>query len=112
MCFEVIRQVPMAWEPYLTLSQIYETSHPEKSMQYLTIAAHLQPSCVYNWIRLAEMNIDNNNFKQAVTCYTNAVAADSGNVELHAKRIELLERLGTHSYYFKLNLFIIKSLFN
>ncbi|KAJ8928795.1 hypothetical protein NQ314_018594 [Rhamnusium bicolor] len=30
MCFEVIRQVPDAYEPYLTLSQMYETTNLKK----------------------------------------------------------------------------------
>lgn len=94
MCFEIIRQVPLAWEPYETLAQLYEPKHAAKSMQYLTIAAHLQSRNPYSWMRLAEMHTENNNLKMAVTCCTNAIAADPLNVELQYKRINLLERLG------------------
>lgn len=98
MCYEIIRQAPSASEPYLTLAQLYETTHAAKSMQYLTIAAHLQPSNSFQWTRLADMHIESDNLKQAVTCYTNAIAAEPANVELHFKRIELLERLNDTRY--------------
>lgn len=93
MCYEVIRQAPLAFEPYLTLSHIYENTHPEKCLQYLTIAAHLKPKEMYNWCRLAEMHLAKKNHKQAITCYTNAIAAEPGNIDIHQKRIQLLEAI-------------------
>lgn len=93
MCFELIRQVPLAYEPYWTLSQLYE-NEPIKSAQYLTIVAHLNPADVTNWTRLAQIHTDANNLRKAVTCFTRAINADPSCREYHFKRIELLEKLG------------------
>lgn len=93
MCYEVIRQVPFAHEPYLTLSHIYEGKQPEKSLQYLTIAAHLKPRESCYWCELAQMHIDRGNYKQAITCYTKAIAAEPTNISLQQKRIQLLEMI-------------------
>lgn len=97
MCLELIRQAVYAHEPYVTLSQIYENSHPEKSLQYATMAAHLNPSNSEHWIRLYNMHMETNSIKQAVTCLTKALSSDSRNIKLHLKRIKLLESLEDYS---------------
>ena len=93
MCFEIIRQVPMAHEPYMTLWQIHENS-PQKSIQYLTMAAHLRSQEDDLWNKLGQLYIDSGNLKQAVSCYNKAIQANSDNMEYHLKRIQLLQQLG------------------
>lgn len=66
LCFEIIRQMPLAAEPYLTLSQIYETTDAEKHMQFLVISAHLNPS-EDQWVRIAEMSLERGDKKQVNT---------------------------------------------
>lgn len=95
MCFEIIRQAPFVFEPYVTLSQIYEGEHVEKCLQYLTIAAHLKPYDVDQWCRLAQMHSDGNNMRKAITCYTKALQYEPNNYTIQKKRIEILEALGS-----------------
>lgn len=106
MCFEIVRQAPLSFEPYLTLSQIYENQHLEKSMQYLTIASHLKPYDIEQWCRLAQLNIDCSNKQQAITCYTRALRVQPNNYEIQLKRIKLLEDIS--KYYFDLKILIEK----
>lgn len=42
----------------------------EKSLQFELIAAHLNPSDTEEWVRLAEMSLEQDNIKQAIFCYT------------------------------------------
>lgn len=42
----------------------------EKSLQFELIAAHLNPSNTEEWVRLAEMSLEQDNIKQAIFCYT------------------------------------------
>lgn len=93
MCFEVIRQCPHASEAYLTLAQLYETVDPEKSFQYNMIVAHLRPRDVDQWLKIAQFYIDMANLRQAAIYYSKAISANPNNVELHRKRIEVLEVL-------------------
>ena len=94
MCFEVMRQVPDAYEPYMTLAQIFENSDPTKYEGYLAIACCLYPHNSSMWCRLAELNIQNGKYKEAVSFYTKAIKANSRNVSLHVKRLELVEQIG------------------
>lgn len=57
LCFEIIRQVPLNHEPFLTLAQIHE-NNSEKYMQFSLIAAHLNPSDMDQWIRIAQLAIE------------------------------------------------------
>lgn len=41
----------------------------EKSLQFELIAAHLNPSDTEEWVRLAEMSLEQDNIKQAIFCY-------------------------------------------
>lgn len=48
----------------------------EKSLQFGLIAAHLNPSNTEEWVRLAEMSLEQDNIKQAVFCYTKGSVAN------------------------------------
>lgn len=62
---------PLAYEPFSTLAMIYEDDEDvEKALQFGLIAAHLNPSDSEEWIRLAEMSLEQDNIRQAVVCYT------------------------------------------
>lgn len=50
---------------------IYEDNEDvEKALQFGLIAAHLNPSDSDEWVRLAEMSLEQDNIRQAVVCYT------------------------------------------
>lgn len=50
---------------------IYEDDEDvEKALQFGLIAAHLNPSDSEEWIRLAEMSLEQDNIRQAIVCYT------------------------------------------
>lgn len=67
---------PLAHEPFSTLAMIYEDQGDmEKSLQFELIAAHLNPSDTEEWVRLAEMSLEQDNIKQAVFCYTKGSVA-------------------------------------
>ena len=71
MCMQIIKQAPLASEPFSTLAMIYEDQGDmEKSLQFELIAAHLNPSDTEEWVRLAEMSLEQDNIKQAIFCYT------------------------------------------
>ncbi|KAM6332602.1 general transcription factor 3C polypeptide 3 isoform 3-T3 [Podargus strigoides] len=97
MCMEIIRQAPLAHEPFSTLAMIYEDQGDmEKSLQFELIAAHLNPSDTEEWVRLAEMSLEQDNIKQAVFCYTKALKYDPTNVRYLWERSSLYEQLGEH----------------
>lgn len=93
LCLEIIRQEPAAAEPYLTLSQIYESTDPQKYVELLLIAAHIN-STPHHWIHLAELMVEKDNLKQASYCYGMATRIDPTNMEIRLKRIEILKELG------------------
>ncbi|KAK9498757.1 hypothetical protein O3M35_003321 [Rhynocoris fuscipes] len=95
ICLEIIRQIPTAPEPFLTLAGIYdEMGDQDKCLQMSLVAAHLSSTDADQWIHLAEMSEKQGNTRQAVTCYTKAINLDLTNMELHDKRAALLELLG------------------
>ncbi|KAJ8922929.1 hypothetical protein NQ315_001473 [Exocentrus adspersus] len=94
MCFEVIRQAPDAYEPYLTLSQMYETTNLKKCKGYLMLACHLASTNISIWCRLAEVHQQEGSIMEAVRCYSKAIKYEPKNIWLHKKRIELLEQEG------------------
>lgn len=50
---------------------IYEDDEDmDKALQFGLIAAHLNPSDCEEWIRLAEMSLEQDNIRQAIVCYT------------------------------------------
>ncbi|XP_066140376.1 general transcription factor 3C polypeptide 3 [Euwallacea fornicatus] len=91
MCFEVIRQAPEAYEPYLTLAQMYENHNVKKYKGFLMLAAYLHPSDSDIWSRLAEVEILDNQISAAVVCYSKAIRSNPHNIELHIKRINLIK---------------------
>ncbi|GAB0086446.1 general transcription factor 3C polypeptide 3 [Sergentomyia squamirostris] len=98
VCLEIIRQVPLAAEPFHTLAQIYENTDPEKCMQFMLIAAYLDPSDVQHWMRLSELSVEMGDMRQAANCLTRAIKHDPRNLELRIKRIELLEKMGEEKF--------------
>lgn len=107
VCLEIVRQHPLAVEPFHTLAQIYEGKDQEKFMQFMLIAGHLNPSDVDHWIRLAEMYHEAGNLKQAAACYSKAVTAAPHDLELRLRRIELIRQMGDEKYALKLQLYMI-----
>lgn len=101
MCMEIIRQVPCAPEPFQTLTMIYENDQPEKSLQFALIAAHLSPKDADQWIRLANLSIETNNMKQAITCYSKAIQASPRDVSLYESRAKLQEQQGDKRAFLK-----------
>ncbi|XP_028281752.1 general transcription factor 3C polypeptide 3 [Parambassis ranga] len=97
MCMEIIRQAPLAYEPFSTLAMIYEDNEDmDKALQFGLIAAHLNPSDCEEWIRLAEMSLEQDNIRQAIICYSKAIKYDSTNVRYLWERSSLHMRLGEH----------------
>ncbi|KAF6212152.1 hypothetical protein GE061_012673 [Apolygus lucorum] len=95
ICLEIIRQVPTAPEPFLTLTGIYEEmGEEEKSLQMALVAAHLTSTDVDQWIHLAETSERMGQVKQAITCYNKAINLDLQNLDIHRKRAVLLEATG------------------
>ncbi|XP_034030217.1 general transcription factor 3C polypeptide 3 isoform X2 [Thalassophryne amazonica] len=95
MCMEIIRQAPMAYEPFSTLAMIYEDNEDlNKALQFGLIAAHLNPSDSEEWIRMAEMSLEQNNVRQAIICYNKAIKNDPTNIHYLWERCNLQLRLG------------------
>lgn len=62
---------PLAYEPFSTLAMIYEDQGDmEKALQFGLIAAHLNPSDYEEWVKLADMSLEQDNIKQAIICYS------------------------------------------
>lgn len=97
LCLEIIRQEPMAAEPYLTMSQIYENSDEEKYNQLLLIAAHVN-STVFQWTQVAEVFLEKGNLKQASLCYAKATRCDPKDLSIRMKRLEILKELGDEKH--------------
>nr|XP_057908168.1 general transcription factor 3C polypeptide 3 [Doryrhamphus excisus] len=97
MCMEIIRQAPLAYDPFSTLAMIYEDQgDTEKALQFSLITAHLNPSDCEEWIRLAEVSLEQDNVQQALVCYNKAVKYAPTNVRYLWDRCSLLMRLGEH----------------
>uniref|UniRef100_A0AAY4BHT2 General transcription factor IIIC, polypeptide 3 n=1 Tax=Denticeps clupeoides TaxID=299321 RepID=A0AAY4BHT2_9TELE len=97
MCMEIIRQAPLAYEPFSTLAMIYEDQGDmEKSLQFGLIAAHLNPSDCEEWVKLADMSLEQDNIKQAIICYSKAIKYDPSNVRYLWERSSLYEQVGEH----------------
>lgn len=100
ICLEIIRQVPLAPEPFLTLAQIHD-SNPEKYLQFSLIAAHLNPADSDQWVRIAQFCIEQNDIKRAINCYTKAIKFNPKNIELRLKRIRLLDSIDDKKMAFR-----------
>ncbi|XP_055387637.1 general transcription factor 3C polypeptide 3 [Condylostylus longicornis] len=93
ICLEIIRQNPLAPEPFYTMAQIYETRDPEKFLNFSTIAAHLDPSNKDQWIRIAEINVENKNYNQARIHYSKAIKYHPKDYDIRLRKGKLLEML-------------------
>ncbi|EPY77260.1 hypothetical protein CB1_001282005 [Camelus ferus] len=92
-----VQEAPLAYEPFSTLAMIYEDQGDmEKSLQFELIAAHLNPSDTEEWVRLAEMSLEQDNIKQAIFCYTKALKYEPTNVRYLWERSSLYEQMGDH----------------
>lgn len=100
VCLEIIRQVPLAPEPFLTLAQIYE-GNADKYMQFSLIAAHLNPSDIDQWVRIAQMSLEQGNIKQAINCYMKASRYNPKDIDVRLQRIELLKSIGEEKLAFR-----------
>ncbi|XP_077409657.1 general transcription factor 3C polypeptide 3 isoform X1 [Vanacampus margaritifer] len=97
MCMEIIRQAPLAYDPFSTLAMIYEDEGDmDKALQFSLIAAHLNPGDCEEWIRLAEISLEQDNVREALVCYNKAVKYAPTNVRYLWDRCSLLMRLGEH----------------
>lgn len=101
LCLEIIRQEPLAPEPFISLAHIYEYTDQEKFLQFSLIAAYLSPGDVNQWVKLADMLIEQGNVKRAITCLTRAINADPSLLELRMRRIELLDMIGEEKTAFR-----------
>lgn len=65
-----------------------------KSLQFALIAAYLSPRDADQWVRLANLSLENNDIKQAVTCYSKAIRASPKDISLYDRRAQLQEENG------------------
>lgn len=93
ICLEIIRQNPLASEPFFTLADIYENKDDEKYLNFLTIAAHLDPTNRDNWIRIAEMQIQKKNFQKARVFYSKAIKYIPKDYDIRLRKGKLLEQM-------------------
>lgn len=63
---------------------------PNFFLGFLMLAAHLQPSNVDIWCRLADIEIQDNQIIAAISCYSRAIKAKPKETDLHLKRINLI----------------------
>ncbi|XP_023568098.1 general transcription factor 3C polypeptide 3 [Octodon degus] len=95
LCLDIIRQAPLAYEPFSTLAMIHEDQGDmEKSLRLAFTAAHLNPSDTEEWARLAEMSLEQDNIKQAIFCYTQALKYEPTNIHFLWERSSLCEQMG------------------
>jgi len=96
ICMELIRQVPKCSEPFQTLGMMYEEQgDQDKALQFFLIAAYLSKSGdVEEWLKLAMMSLEQNNFGQALTCYNQALKLDPANVNILLDRAALCYQMG------------------
>lgn len=110
ICLEIIRQNPLASEPFFTLADIYEYKDEEKYLNFLTIAAHLDPTNRDNWIRIAEMQIQKKNLQQARVFYSKCIKYIPKDYDIRLRKGKLLEQMNdivqAHMTYMKMIPFI------
>lgn len=62
---------------------IYEDDQDvDKALQFGLIAAHLNPSDCEEWIRLADMSLEQDNIRQAIFCYSKGECDAPGRAHL------------------------------
>ncbi|XP_037070809.1 general transcription factor 3C polypeptide 3-like [Pollicipes pollicipes] len=98
ICKEIIRQSPLAPEPFQTMAMMLEErGEHDRSLQYSLIAAHLAKPDLDEWLRLARISEQKKNHKQAITCYTQALKAAPTRLDLHLKRVDLMKSINRNS---------------
>lgn len=80
---------------------IYENDQPEKSLQCSLVAAHLSPKDADQWIRLANISLESNDIKQAITCFSKAIQASPKDISLYEIRAQLQEQNGDKKAYLR-----------
>ncbi|XP_030388324.1 general transcription factor 3C polypeptide 3 [Scaptodrosophila lebanonensis] len=94
ICMEIIRQNPLASEPFYTLAEIYENRDDVKFLQFSTIAAHLNPQDRDLWIRISDMLVQQGQLSRARIYYTKAIKVLHKDYLLRLRKAQLLERMG------------------
>ncbi|GFR28158.1 general transcription factor 3C polypeptide 3 [Trichonephila clavata] len=95
ICMQLIKSAPQAYEPFQTLGVIYdEMGESRKAFQWYLVAAFLNPSDTDEWIRLAELSIEQNEIHQAISCYSKAIRNEPTNVNFLWERCNLHEQVG------------------
>ncbi|KAJ4458522.1 putative transcription factor IIIC-gamma subunit [Paratrimastix pyriformis] len=94
---EVIKKAPSIVDPYHTLGLIYEElGESTKAIEFYLIAAHIAPSDVTQWERIAQMSLEQNNTHQAVYCYQKILKVKPNDRDAALAKARALERLGDH----------------
>ncbi|KAH8403823.1 hypothetical protein KR215_003747 [Drosophila sulfurigaster] len=94
ICMEIIRQNPLASEPFYTLAEIYENRDEVKFLHFSTIAAHLNPQDRDMWIRISDLLVQQGHLARARVCYTKAIKVIQKDYLLRFRKAQLLERMG------------------
>ncbi|KAH8297017.1 hypothetical protein KR044_003519 [Drosophila immigrans] len=94
ICMEIIRQNPLASEPFYTLAEIYENRDDVKFLHFSTIAAHLNPQDRDMWIRISDLLVQQGHLARARVCYTKAIKVIHKDYLLRLRKAQLLERMG------------------
>lgn len=94
ICMEIIRQNPLASEPFYTLAEIYENRDEVKFLHFSTIAAHLNPQDRDMWIRISDLLVQQGHLARARICYTKAIKVIHKDYLLRLRKAQLLERMG------------------
>lgn len=74
MMYELIKQKPMAHEPYNDLGEMFEQMNQfDKALQYFYLAAHLCPNDGDYWQTTAEKHLEHQQLETAIKCFTKAI---------------------------------------
>lgn len=73
---------------------IYESSNPEKALEYSILAAHISPRDADQWSHLACLSLEAGHIKQAITCYTKAIQSNPIELSLYEARADLYLKMG------------------
>ncbi|KAH8284626.1 hypothetical protein KR018_008403, partial [Drosophila ironensis] len=94
ICMEIIRQNPLASEPFYTLAEIYENRDEVKFLHFSTLAAHLNPHDRDMWIRVSDLLVQQGNLTRARLIYTKAIKMIPKAYQLRLRKAQLLQKMG------------------
>ncbi|KAH8253231.1 hypothetical protein KR032_004350 [Drosophila birchii] len=97
ICMEIIRQNPLASEPFYTLAEIYENRDEVKFLNFSTLAAHLNPQDRDMWIRVSDLLVQQGNLARARLIYTKAIKMLPKVYQLRLRKAQLLQKMGETS---------------